>query len=209
MTVDYPDFTRMMQIVGSDIDVPISIDAVTVTLGINVVAADIMMPIDMQAAYIMMPIDIQGQVDDMNININIKAQEITNLTIDINAQHVGMYLQPDWNVKEDNDKNYLGTASCVNGTNTVVLDQEVTAATAFYITQWGFNVWTNTGVWARLLRRHIAEDTYLCLSGGFVGGAHSLTKPIAVVAGDYIRIELTQWSGGDVAGYGNVGGYEI
>lgn len=207
MTVDYPDWTRLTQIIGTNVTIPIEVEACDITLSINITAAAIMMPVDMQAAYIMMPIDIQGQVDDMNININIKAQEITNLTIDINAQEIGIYLKADWEVLQEHDLNLDGSAACADGNLVMVLDHLVEACTTFYICQWGFNVEGNTGAKAVLFYTHNAVSTMLAESGGMVGNAQSFTKPIAVVVGDKIRVSLHQWSGGEITGHASVGGY--
>lgn len=104
MTLDYPDWTRLIQLIGSNIMMPIDIQG-----------AYIMMPVDIQAQYVTLDIDIIAQtvgnigidikaatVD--KINVDITTQTIANLTIDINAQHVGMYLKPDWEVKEGHGK---------------------------------------------------------------------------------------------------------
>ncbi|MBA7584912.1 hypothetical protein ES708_26878 [subsurface metagenome] len=105
---DYPDYTELMQIIGSDI----------------------MIPMDIQAAYIMMPVDIQAQY--VTLDINIKAKEVT-LTIDIEAQHVGVYLQPDWNIFKGYGKawNILGSNVATDGT----LNQDYTpSGKTLYIT---------------------------------------------------------------------------
>lgn len=62
---DYPDYTSLLQIIGSDI----------------------MVPIDLQGAYIMMPVDIQAQY--VTLDIDIVAQSVGNISIDIAAQSIG------------------------------------------------------------------------------------------------------------------------
>lgn len=62
---DYPDYTQLFQLVGSDI----------------------MVPIDIQGAYIMLPVDIQAQY--ATLEISIVAQTVEYLTIDIAAQSIG------------------------------------------------------------------------------------------------------------------------
>ena len=62
---DYPDYTDLVQLVGSDI----------------------MAPIDIQGAYIMLPVDIQAQY--VTLEMDIVAQSIGNIAIDIAAQTVG------------------------------------------------------------------------------------------------------------------------
>ncbi|MBA7589015.1 hypothetical protein ES708_31088 [subsurface metagenome] len=112
---DYPDWSRLIQVIGSDI----------------------MIPIDIQGAYIMMPVDIQAQYVDLdvaitaeniasimialtaetmeNIKIDINSQTIDDLKIDIDAQSAGIYLQADWAALQGTDKNFVVT----------VLDKEV------------------------------------------------------------------------------------
>lgn len=62
---DYPDYTQLFNLVGSDI----------------------MVPIDIQGAYIMLPVDIQAQY--ATLEISIVAQTVEYLTIDIAAQSIG------------------------------------------------------------------------------------------------------------------------
>jgi len=62
---DYPDYTSLLQIIGSDI----------------------MVPIDLQGAYIMMPVDIQAQY--VTLDIDIVAQSVGDISVDIAAQSVG------------------------------------------------------------------------------------------------------------------------
>jgi len=231
MTTDYPDFTRLMQVIGSDIMIPIDVQA-----------AYIMMPIDIQAQYVNLEVDIVAQTvgnigidvkaqtvgnigidikaqtvgniavniaSAITLNVDITAQTIGNLVIDIEAQSVGIYLKADWEVLQGTDKNLDGNATCNDGNLTQVLSQEVTAGKTFYICQWGFNVDENTGAKAVLWKYGDTTTTILAENGGQVGGAQSLTKPIAIAAGDYVRVSLQQWSGGNILGHGSVGGYEI
>jgi len=209
MTQDYPDWTRLIQLIG----------------------ADIMMPIDIQGAYIMMPVDIQAQYIDLevdivaqtignikmdiaaatmgNIAIDIAANTLGNLTIDVEAQSIGIYLKADWEVLQGTDKNLTGNASCPSGTETFVIDYTVVADTAFIICQWGFSLAGDFGVRGVLWYRHNSTDTRLATSGGRMGGAQSFSKPIAVVKGDHIKLSVLQISESELYGYGVVGGYEI
>ena len=201
------------------------------TDSVAIIAAEIMLPIDMQAAYIMMPIDIQAQYVNLNVDIvaqtigaidvdiaaasignigiDIKAATIGNLTIDIEAQSVGVYLQPDWQVKAGTDKNIYASASLADATWTKVLDYTVPTGKTFYLTQWGFMVSGATGMNAYLYYTHVTTDAELACGGGYFGGMQSFTKPIAIVAGDKIRMKLIQFSGGTLGVGCSIGGYEI
>lgn len=206
---DYPDYTNVMQIIGSDIMVPFDIQA-----------AYIMMPIDIQAQYMNLKIDIAAQTignigidikaaSVEKINVDITTQSIGNLVIDIEAQSVGIYLKADWEVLAGHDLNLDGTAACADGNLVVVLDHLVENCTAFYICQWGFNVDGNTGVKAVLFYTSDAVNTMLAESGGQVGNSQPFSKPIAIVVGDKIRVSLQQWSGAEIDGHASVGGYWI
>lgn len=116
---DYPDYTDIMQIIGSDIMVPMDIQA-----------AYIMMPIDLQAAYIQMPVDIQSQYVTLDINIktsealvnvDIAAQAVGNIGIDIKAQTVG-------NINVDIAAQTVGNLA-VNIAEAVTLNIDITAQT--------------------------------------------------------------------------------
>jgi hypothetical protein len=99
----------------------INIIASEVTLAISIESSTIMMPIDIQSSYIMMPVDIQAQYMNLaidivaqtigNIKMDIAAQtignvditiagQIDNVSINLQAQNVGIQLNPEWQVKE-------------------------------------------------------------------------------------------------------------
>lgn len=209
MTVDYPDWTRLIQLIGTNI----------------------MLPIDIQGSYIMMPMDLQGASITLDINIltseatidiaidaanvtgniavDIKAHSIENLTIIISSQNVGIYSQPEWVAGKDEDKNLSGYATCPDGEGTFVIDHEVEDSGTFYICQWGFGLTADCGGFASLWYRHNTTDKRLAMIGGRMGNAQSFNKPIAVVLGDHIKLSVFQKSGGNVVGYGSVGGYQI
>ena len=228
---DYPDWTRLIQLIGSNIMLPIDIQA-----------SYVMIPVDIQAQYVTLDIDIVAQTvgnitvdiaaqtignidinlaasditldiniaaSDITLNVDITAQTIGNLTIYVEAQSVGIYLKADWEVLQGTDYNIDGSATCNDGVLTSVVSQQATAGKTFYVCQWGFNIEANSGVKGVLYYHHNASDTVLAENGGMIGAAQSLTKPIAVEAGDYIRINLQQWSGSNVDGHASIGGYEI
>ena len=201
------------------------------TDSVAIIAAEIMLPIDMQAAYIMMPVDIQAQyltldIDIVaqsvgnltvdiaaasigNIGIDIKAATIGNLTIDIEAQSVGMYLQPDWQVLQGTDKNLTGSATVTADSAAFVLDYTVTDGKTLYVCQWSANISYNVNVAALLYYRHGTTDYLLGAIGGPTGASQSFSKPITVVAGDHIKVQVYNFDASNHTCYACVGGYEI
>jgi len=206
---DYPDWTDLVQIVGTDIMVAVDLQA-----------AYIMMPVDIQAQYVDLTVDIVAQtvghitVDIAaqsagDITVDITAQTLSNINIQINAQAVGVYLQPDWQVKAGTDKNLVGTADVDTDTWTKVLEYVVTTGKTFYACQWGFGLELNTSVLAHLRYLHISTETNLAMNGGYMGAAQSFTKPVTVVAGDKIRVYLYHLGATLQPGHAFVGGYEV
>lgn len=114
MTSDYPDWTDLIHLVGTDI-----------MLAIDIQGAYIMTPVDIQAQYLTLEIDIKAQSIEAikvdittqtleSINVDITAQTIGDILIDIDAQSIGIYLQPDWMVREGAQKYLNGTLIAVS-----------------------------------------------------------------------------------------------
>jgi hypothetical protein len=166
-----------------------------------------MVPIDVQGAYIMLPVDIQAQY--LTLEIDIKAQTIEHLDINIDAQQVGVYLQPAWSAKEGTDKDLNGSGTLVSGSYLNVIDYTVPEGKTFYACQWGAHVFADIGV-AGELRDYDGDDiTLKAVDGGRVGFGQVLDKVIAFPAGHHVYLTLRQWSGGDVESYGAIGGFEL
>jgi len=228
---DYPDWTDSVAIIAAEIMLPIDMQAAYIMMPVDIQAQYLTLDIDIVAQTVGdITVDIAAQSvgniavniaaaavtlnvaiasSAVTLNVDIKAQTLTNLNIQINAQAVGVYLQPDWNVLQGTDKNETGSATVPDGDSAYVLDYTVTNGKTFYITQWGFSLNFNGAVVAHLYRLHVATYTRLALNGGSGGGSQSFTKPIAVVAGDHIKIGVTNFSAADATGYGSIGGYEI
>jgi len=188
MTTDYPDWTRLMQLIGADIMMPIDIQG-----------AYIMMPVDIQAQYITLDIDIVAQtigniaVDLKaqsigNIGIDIKANTLGNLTIDVEAQSIGIYLKADWEVLQGHDKNIVGTGTEVAADSYLSTTYEVTTGKTFYICGLSFSIHPHTATdYDHFIRGAFelvnqTDNLYYAYGGGESGGGISFSKPIAVPA---------------------------
>lgn len=145
MTTDYPDYTSAMQIIGSDVMVPIDIQG-----------AYIMMPVDIQAQYITLEIDIVAQTVG-NIAIDIAAQSVTNLNVNLAASAITM----DINIKSItggvtfNIGTITGTVTVsITGTaNINIVTQSVALSSQ---AEWGAK--QNKGIW-------YSYEVYLTLFG--------------------------------------------
>lgn len=191
MTTDYPDWSRLIQVIGSDI----------------------MIPIDIQGAYIMMPVDIQAQY--VNLNIDIVAQTVGDINIDIDAQSVGIYLTADWNVLQGNAKSVVFGSSNLASFAQDYADYEVNANKTFWITQVSFEV---NAYASEDADKHQMGSVYLknqtagiifCQLGGNGGGAMTLTAPIKVTAGQTVRVVVTNKANHAANIVANYAGFEL
>lgn len=117
---DYPDYTELTQIIGSDV----------------------MVPIDIQGAYIMMPVDIQAQY--ITLEIDIVAQSVGNISIDIAAQSVGnlnINLAASAVTMDINIKSITGGVTFNIGTITGTVNTNISSITGGVT----FNIGTITG----------------------------------------------------------------
>ncbi|MBU2249583.1 MAG: hypothetical protein KKD77_22745 [Gammaproteobacteria bacterium] len=212
---DYPDWTRLMQIIGSDVMVPVDIQA-----------AYIMMPVDIQAQYVDVEVDIVAQtVGDItvdiaaasigNIGIDIKAATIGNLTIDIEAQSIGVQLQPDWQTLQGNQKYFRVSGASVTSGNVAATNYEVPTGKTLYVTHIGGACHADAAA-----NRDLPQICYMALAevnssilrvelGGDGGGFHTFPTPIKFVAGEIMRYQIWNFANHDCNIYMTVGGYEI
>lgn len=165
---DYPDWTDLIHLVGTDI----------------------MLAIDVQGAYIMMPVDIQGQIGELNINIT--ASEVI-ITIDIEAQSVGIWLQADWQAKEGTDKRIKAEAANYAFDTAIHADYEVTEGKTFYVCALSFTATATAAAdydhfcYAEASLILVAPFTTKFLMGGLGGGAVSFSAPYAFTEGQIVR----------------------
>lgn len=165
MAIDYPDWTSMVQITGSDVDLDFNLVASEITVDVNLTASEV------------------------TLDVNLKAQDVT-IDIDIDAQSVGIYLRPDWGVLQGEDKIFQVTPT--NRAYGVSLSVGYTVPTGktFYIVAMTSGMYAFD---AANYDHHHWLHTYLYLSGAAVaiggnvragGGQVTFEQPIRVNAGD-------------------------
>jgi len=215
MTTDYPDWTRLMQLIGADIMMPIDIQG-----------AYIMMPVDIQAQYITLDIDITAQsvgnisIDIAaasvgNIGIDINAQSIGNITISIDAQNIGVQLQPDWQTLQGKQKYFRAFAVNQAYAEWATGNYEVPAGKTLYITHFGGSCYATAVADAdkpQICRMQIWNSTdteFLSERGGNGGGSMVLVTPAKIIAGKNFRYQIQNLANHNCTFYITAGGYEI
>jgi len=209
---DYPDYTDVMMIIGSEIMVPIDVQG-----------AYIMMPVDIQAQYVTLDIDIVAQtvgniaVDLVaqtmgDITVDIKAQTIGNLTIDIEHQSVGVYTQPEWAVLQELEK----TLACYNLSRAWGQGETIEYTPSgkdFYIKSVSFLIFAaGSGDYDHFLYGAVAvsvEDGSGIYIGGLGGNAIRLDDPLACPDGKKVTCQISNQSNVTCSVYLCVSGYEV
>jgi len=82
---DYPDWTRLFHLVGTDITIPISIEASTVTLPVSIDAATATVGVNIEASTVTLPVSIDAAT--ATVGVNIEATAVT-LPVSIDAATV-------------------------------------------------------------------------------------------------------------------------
>jgi hypothetical protein len=189
---DYPDYTDLVQLIGTDIMVPMDIQA-----------SYIMLPVDIQAQYATLEIDIVAQsvgniAIDLaaqsigNIAVDINAQTIEKLDIDIKAQTVGVYLQPDWAAKEGTDKQFQAAENNIEYFDAVLDSYTVPTGKTLFITTLSCES-DPSNIGDAQKRAQLSLSVHNSSTGKDVfeigcdgGGCWTLTKPVSFSAGTLV-----------------------
>lgn len=137
-----------------------------------------------------------------------------NMASDIIAQHVGVYLQPEWAAKEGVDKNFDYYALLASGGN-ASSTYTVPAGKTLYIVTTSIvafpddlaNASTRCPCFAQF--RDDTDGVDLFHIGGEGGGAASFTKAIAFPAEHDFKVTVINVSGFTLKQYLTILGYEI
>lgn len=177
---DYPDWTSMVNIQGSQI-----------TFGFNL------------------------QAQEADLTVDIAAQTIESIKINITAQSVGVFLQADWAALHITDKNINGDEGDVAVDGVLHVFYEIPANTTFFACGMAFNI---DGYLAadrdknqigKLLLGITGPPELIAGFGGNGGGGMTFSKPIAMDSGRYVDLQLSNRANHAVNLHASCWGYEI
>ena len=237
MPSDYPDYTSLMQIIGSDIMIPIDIQGAYIMMPMDLQASYIMMPVDIQAQYVTLDVDITAQTvgnigidikaqtignlavniaaSAVTLNVDIKAQTIANLKINIDAQTVGVYLQPEWSALQGIDKNFYISGVNKGWSDGGFASYTVPAGKTLYITNavWVAYAYAQANAdlnqMSELQLMNWTDNIQLARIGGNGGGIVTFPKPVKITAGKAFYMYVTCWANHALTLLGCVNGYEV
>lgn len=221
LTISITSSTIMMPIdvQGSYIMIPVDIQAQYMNLAIDIKAqtiGNIKMDIAAQTVgniSVSLAAQTMGNVKmDMaaqsigNVAVNIAGQ-ISNVTISLAAQTVGISLQGDWAAREGTDKDFDGdVASPTSGWN-LVISYSVPANKTLFIYDVSFRYGSDTGRIVISLEND-TDTVVLAQTAGDGGGWMSFTKPKVVHASHTVKLWARYYGGAGGALHCSMGGYE-
>jgi len=189
---DYPDYTSLMQIIGTDITLPIDIKAVTVAhIDVDIAAQSVgNIAVAIAASTVTLNVAIASSA--VTLNVDVKAQTLTDFKITVNAQNVGVYLQPEWAALQGIDKNFIGIATNKAWEESVEVTYTVPAGKTLYITSVGGSSYASAQANAdlnQICRIGLAFGIItLCQLGGNSGCGLTFSKPYSIAGGQTMSL---------------------
>ncbi len=194
-----------IHITGSEVMLPVDIQAQYVNLSVDIVAQTIgNIAIDIAAQSVgnismniaaqsleSLSVDITAQTIG-NLSIDLAAQSIGNVTIDIYAQSIGINLQPGWAAEQGTDKDFDATTANVATGSYVAASYTVPAGKALFITcisgkSFGSAAADRDKDQMCELRMEI-DGTPVVYIGGNGGAIATFSKPYKVAAGEEMEL---------------------
>jgi len=182
-----------INIASSSITLNINIAAAAagVTLNVNVKSQTANINVNIAASAVTVNVNISSQTANINVNIAASAATITvsvtgTAQVNIYAQNVGIFLQPEWTAKEGTDKTFNAEGLNKTWGQYAAGDYSVGAGKIVYITSGSFSIVSNVQAeyndyfygLARIQRIVDATVTDKANWGGLGGGVVTFPKPI-------------------------------
>lgn len=135
--------------------------------------------------------------------------------IDIIAQRVGVYLQPEWAAKEGDDKNFKAVDADKAPSEAVYVGYTVPTGKTLFITQLGFSSHGHNAADRdkhQMCHGSIEDNTLstrIWLQGGNGGGSQSFSKPIAIPEDHQVNFLCYNFANHNCDLKVAAGGYEV
>lgn len=190
MTTDYPDWTRLFHLVGTDITIPINIEASAVTLDVNLVATEVALDVTITAVDVTLPISIDAAT--VAIDVVLTAAEVT-IDINFSDQSVAVFDAAKWFAHQAAQWCVAALATIASGAS-VTATRTVPAGKMAFLCGFSMGYWVaGAGVnilWALRL------GSSLIAAGGFdTGGGLIFDVPFRFTAGQVINMDGYNYSG--------------
>jgi len=184
---DYPDWTRLFYLVGTDIVIPISIDAATVTLPVSIDAATVTIDVNLAASDVTLPVSIDAATVTLDVNLTA-----ATATIDINFsdQSVAVFDAAKWFAHNAQEVYVYGWANCPDVTATLLCTRVVPAGKTFFVSGMSVGLYTLTDNPTSMFLELRESATVRVLAGSIRGGGLIFDTPLRFTAGQTANLYL-------------------
>jgi len=183
---DYPDWTRLFHLVGTDITIPISIEASDVTIPVSIDAVTVAIDVNIAAAAVTLPISIDAATVTLDVNLTA-----ATATIDINFadQSVAVFDAAKWFAHMAAQWSVLGNKDIAPTSYDTVASRTVPAGkTAFIVgIGWGPNVAYDIASIPMFLN---IAGTAVARGGSYRGDTVIFDVPFRATTGQIIRLDI-------------------
>lgn len=192
---DYPDWTAAIELLGSEIQVPIDVQGAYIQMPIDIQGQYITLDINIAASAITLNVAIASSAVTLNVNIssttaalsvNLTASAIT-LNISITAQTVAIRSQGEFSAQAGADLTYQCSGSNKTYGQGATVTHTVTAGKTLYITSASMGIWAYAAAGADLPQHGMLEikgDATIILDDGGDGGfGVAFPTPLKFAAG--------------------------
>ncbi len=162
---DYPDWTSAIELLGSEIQVPIDVQGAYIQMPIDIQGQYITLDINIAASAITLNVAIASSAVTLNVNIssttaalsvNLTASAIT-LNISITAQTVAIRSQGEFSAQAGADLTYQCSGSNKTYGQGATVTHTVPAGKTLYITSASMGIWAYLAAGADLPQEQEAE----------------------------------------------------
>jgi len=191
---DYPDWTRLFQLAGTDITIPINIEASDVTLPVSIDAATALVKVEIAVVSAIIPIRITAST--VTLDVNIESQD-ANIAFTFADQSVAVFDAAKWFAHEADQVFVSGTTTGTIGGTAAPCTRTVPAGKVFYIC--GFSYVNREGTVRNAIEAYIAiAGTTAIFTGSSRGAAVIIDVPLRATAGQVVTLTTEVYGGAGV-----------
>jgi len=171
-----------VNIVGSDITLPVSIKSSSVTLDVNIVGSDITLPVSIKSS-------------SVTLDVNIAAQNIT-LDIDVSAQSVGLKPEDVWSAEQGYNKSIVASATVGSGSGLTMISYTVPSGKKLYVKKVHASPFHADTSFYVYVRDDTAGVTY-ALAADDKGREFDFSPPLVIPGGNTVKVVIYNTSSAD------------
>ncbi|TET99185.1 MAG: hypothetical protein E3J29_02915 [Dehalococcoidia bacterium] len=190
---DYPDWTRLFHLVGTEITIPVNIEASDVTIPVSIVASTATVNIHVASVGFYIPIAIYAT--EVTLDVNIESQT-ANIDFNFADQAVAVFDAAKWFAHQAQQVIVSGSASCAVNTAVVVVSRTVPSGKTFFIVGAGHSVWSITAAPTSMRCEVIIGGTSTITLGSHRGGGLAFDTPLRATTGQVVELRLVQFGSG-------------